>query len=249
MSEREDIVRCAEKYLGVPYKSIYSGTGPEEEHGGGFTCSGLTWRAYHDAGIDIPVAQGIHSYYTHSYNGWDTQAGWVLSNGHYTDDPNQLEIGDLVFYSPAGDMEHTGHVAIYYGDGCVIHANGAPVSVDPLDAGGNFVGGGWPLKRLSVDDPDSEQQEQLRKAVAAVSCLIHIVDRNTWVWKVGDRIHDLTDEEEIETLISVYATENDGKSMPVMQMTDDCYAHLVQSCKAGLPRHLNDLNSKFPPRS
>ena len=147
MGIRERIVECAKEYLGVPYKSIYGGTGPED---GGFTCSGLTWRAYHDAGIEIPVAQGIHSYYTGSYNGWETQAGWVLNHGHYTDDADELEVGDLVFYSPVWDMEQTGHVAIYLGDGMVIHANGAPVSVDPISAGGNFVGGGWPL----VDLPD-----------------------------------------------------------------------------------------------
>jgi len=149
MGVREDILREAEKYIGVPYKSIYGGTGPED---GGFTCSGLTWRAYHDAGIEIPIAQGIHSYYTKSFNGWETQAGWTLNNGHFTDDADELEVGDLVFYSPVWDMERTGHVAIYAGDGMVIHANGAPVSVDPLSAGGNFVGGGWPLVELPEDD-------------------------------------------------------------------------------------------------
>ena len=148
MSIRERIVECAKEYLGVPYKSIYGGTGPED---GGFTCSGLTWRAYHDAGIEIPVCQGIHSYYTGSYNGWDTQAGWVLNHGHFTEDEEDLEIGDLVFYSPVWDMEQTGHVAIYVGDGMVIHANGAPVAITPLSAGGNFVGGGWPLPDLPDD--------------------------------------------------------------------------------------------------
>lgn len=148
MGIRERIVECAKEYLGVPYKSIYGGTGPDD---GGFTCSGLTWRAYHDAGVEIPVCQGIHSYYTGSYNGWDTQAGWTLNHGHFTEDEDELEIGDLVFYSPVWDMEQTGHVAIYVGDGMVIHANGAPVSIDPISAGGNFVGGGWPLIELPDD--------------------------------------------------------------------------------------------------
>ena len=148
MGTRERIVECAKEYLGVPYKSIYGGTGPED---GGFTCSGLTWRAYHDAGVEIPVCQGIHSYFTGSYNGWDTQAGWTLNHGHFTEDEDELEIGDLVFYSPVWDMEQTGHVAIYVGDGQVIHANGAPVSIDPISAGGNFVGGGWPLIELPDD--------------------------------------------------------------------------------------------------
>ena len=149
MGVRERIVECAREYLGVPYKGIYQGTGPED---GGFTCSGLTWRAYHDAGVDIPICQGIHSYFTDSYNGWDTQAGWTIDNGHWTYDEDELEVGDLVFYSPAGDRERTGHVAIYVGDGMVIHANGAPVSIDPLDAGGRFVGGGWPLPILPEED-------------------------------------------------------------------------------------------------
>lgn len=148
MGTRERIVECAKEYLGEPYKSKYQGTGPED---GGFTCSGLTWRAYHDAGVEIPVCQGIHSYFTGSYNGWDTQAGWVLNHGHFTEDEEDLEIGDLVFYSPVWDMEQTGHVAIYVGDGMVIHANGAPVAITPLSDGGNFVGGGWPLIELPDD--------------------------------------------------------------------------------------------------
>lgn len=148
MGTRERIVECAKEYIGVQYKGKYQGTGPED---GGFTCSGLTWRAYHDAGIEIPVCQGIHSYFTGSYNGWDTQAGWVLNHGHFTEDEDELEIGDLVFYSPVWDMEQTGHVAIYVGDGMVIHANGAPVAITPLSDGGNFVGGGWPLVELPDD--------------------------------------------------------------------------------------------------
>lgn len=149
MGVRERILAEARKYIGEPYLGIYSGRGPED---GGFTCSGFTWRSYHDAGVDIPIAQGIHSYHTGSYNGWDTQAGWVLNNGHFTEDTGRLQPGDLVFYSPVWDMERTGHVAIYVGDGMVIHANGAPVSIDPLSAGGNFVGGGWPLVDLPEDE-------------------------------------------------------------------------------------------------
>jgi cell wall-associated NlpC family hydrolase len=148
MGVREDIVAAARSYLGVPYKGIYQGTGPED---GGFTCSGLAWRAYSDAGLDIPICQGIHSYYTGSWNGWNTQAGWVLTNGHCVYDADALQPGDLVFYSPVGDPERTGHVAIYAGGGKIIHANGHPVSCDPLSYGGWFTHGGWPLREL----PDS----------------------------------------------------------------------------------------------
>ena len=155
MGVRQEILECAKAYLGEPYLSIYGGNGPED---GGFTCSGFTWRAYHDAGVEIPNAQGIHSYYTKSYNGWETQAGWVLNHGHFTEDEEDLEIGDLVFYSPVWDMEQTGHVAIYVGDGMVIHANGSPVAITPLGDGGNFAGGGCPLVEL----PDDESLAMLK---------------------------------------------------------------------------------------
>lgn len=245
MGVREDIVRCAEEYLGVPYKSIYGGTGPED---GGFTCSGLTWRSYHDAGVTIPVAQGINSYYTKSYNGWDTQAGWVLRHGHFTDDPDELQVGDLVFFSPVWDMERTGHVAIYYGDGMVIHANGAPVAITPLWEGGNFVGGGWPLRQLPEDEPEPEQEQETLEAVP-LDCMITITDQNTVVAVVGGTIHDLTHPDDITVLDRVWGAAHGGERMPRLQLTGDWYARLVQSLAAGLPRHLGDLNAKFRPRS
>lgn len=241
---RRRIVDAARSYFGVPYKGIYQGTGPED---GGFTCSGLVWRAYSDAGLDIPICQGIHSYYTGSYNGWNTQAGWLISNGHLVTDTDDLLPGDIVLYSPVGDIMRTGHVAIYSGDGMVVHANGAPVDETPLGEGGVFVGGGWPLPE--TPEEVERQKEKLRRAKRTMSCLIHISDENTWVWKEGDNIHDLTDEDEMLNLINVYAAENGGKSMPTIEMTGPWYARLVQSCKAGLPKHLKRLNELFPPRS
>lgn len=243
MGIREDIVRCAEEYLGVPYKSIYGGTGPED---GGFTCSGLTWRAYHDAGIDIPIAQGIHSYYTGSYNGWNTQAGWTLTHGHWTEDEDELQVGDLVFYSPVWDAERTGHVAIYHGDGMVIHANGAPVAITPLSDGGNFVGGGWPLEQLPEEE---ERQEQEILEAVPMDCLITITDQNTVVAVVGGVIHDLTHPDDITILDRVWGASHNGELMPRMQMSADWYARLVQALTAGLPKHLAEYNDKFKPRS
>jgi len=240
---REDIVRCAEEYLGVPYKSIYGGTGPED---GGFTCSGLTWRAYHDAGIDIPIAQGIHSYYTGSYNGWSTQAGWTLTNGHWTEDEGELQVGDLVFYSPVWDAERTGHVAIYHGGGMVIHANGAPVAITPLSEGGNFVGGGWPLEQLPEEE---ERQEQEILEAVPMDCLVTITDQNTVVAVVGGVIHDLTHPDDITILDRVWGASHNGELMPRMQMSADWYARLVQALTAGLPKHLAEYNDKFKPRS
>ena len=240
MGVRDDILAVAEGYIGVPYKGIYQGTGPED---GGFTCSGFSWRCYHDVGLEIPICQGIYSYYTKNYNGWDTQAGWVLTNGHCVYDQDDLLPGDLVFYSPVHDPEMTGHVAIYVGDGNVIHANGGPVSITPLDEGGNFTHGGWPLEETP------EQEIETERLAIPMNVIITIADQNTIVWLCNDQIHDLTHPDDITALDSAWKAGHDGKQMPRLQMSGDWYARLVQCCKAGMPCHLKSLNEKFPPRS
>lgn len=245
MGVRDDIVSIARSYLGVPYKGIYQGTGPED---GGFTCSGLVWRAYHEAGLDIPVCQGIHSYYTGSYNGWDTQAGWLIGNGHLVTDPDLLLPGDIVLYSPVGDLERTGHVAIYAGDGMVVHANGAPVSVDPLDAGGWFVGGGWPLPDLPEEQGD-EPAPPVPMEDEDMDLLLVITDKNTVAWMHGDSIHDLTDPDDIRALNKVYEACHDGEQMPWIEISADWYGRLCQCTEAGYPKHLQGYTRKFPPRS
>lgn len=244
MGWREDIIAAAESYLGVPYKGIYQGTGPDD---GGFTCSGFVWRCYSDAGLEIPIAQGIHSYYTGSYNGWDTQAGWTLSNGHWTEDADELELGDLVFYSPVWDPERTGHVAIYHGDGMVIHANGAPVAITPLWEGGNFVGGGWPLKRLPEDEPEPEPEPEPQED--DMNVIVTVVDANTVVYVTSDYIHDLTHPDNIRELDRMWGEGHNGERMPRAQRTAAELARLRQGMAAGFPKHLMKYADAFPPRS
>lgn len=243
MGTRDRLVSIARSYEGVPYKGIYQGTGPED---GGFTCSGFSWRVYNDAGIDIPICQGIHSYYTGSYNGWDTQAGWCLSDGHWTDDPDDLLPGDLVFYSPVGDPERTGHVAVYSGNGNIVHACGKPVCEEDLYAGGRFVGGGWPLKKT----PEQEEAEMAAKLQESeMNVMITIVGKNTVLWLCNDEIHDLTHPDDIVALDRAWGACHNGAQMPRMQMEPDWYARLVQCCNGGLPKHLAEYNDKFKPRS
>jgi cell wall-associated NlpC family hydrolase len=90
------VAKAAIKYacaqLGKPY--VWAADGPN-----GFDCSGLTMKAYAAAGISLPH-----------------QSAQQASYGHRVS-INALEPGDLIFfYSPIS------HVAIYLGNGMMVHA-------------------------------------------------------------------------------------------------------------------------------
>ncbi len=103
-------VETAYAQLGDTY--VWGGDGPDE-----FDCSGLTMYSYAAAGVSLP----------HSSRSQSTM-GIPVSR-------DELQPGDLVFYySPVS------HVAIYVGDGQIIHAStfGVPVSLDPVDPWGAY---------------------------------------------------------------------------------------------------------------
>lgn len=114
-----NVVSNALRYLGQPY--IWGANGPQ-----GFDCSGLTSRAYAEAGISLPHSSLAQ--YNH-----------VKAKGNLVTDPKLLVPGDLVFY-----YQPVHHVAIYIGNGQVVHAPtfGRTVSIDSLNMWGSFVGGG-----------------------------------------------------------------------------------------------------------
>jgi len=83
----------AKEQLGKPY--VWGATGPNS-----FDCSGLTSAAWRHAGISIPRVAAAQS----------TGGGAPVAKA-------DLQAGDLVFfYSPVS------HVALYVGNGIVIHA-------------------------------------------------------------------------------------------------------------------------------
>ncbi len=92
----ESIVRIAEYMLGKPY--VFGGTSSS-----GVDCAGLVTYCY--AQIGISVANGSNTIYK-SY-------GWTVSR-------DDLKPGDVICYDYGG---WCGHVAIYIGDGQVIHAS------------------------------------------------------------------------------------------------------------------------------
>jgi cell wall-associated NlpC family hydrolase len=103
---------------------VYGADGPDT-----FDCSGLTMYAYAAAGISLP----------HSSRVQFTMGKSVSQDA--------LEVGDLLFYGSSAGSIH--HVAMYIGDGMLVHASteGVPVKTAeaPYGAGNDFLG----AKRLA----------------------------------------------------------------------------------------------------
>ena len=99
------IIKSAEKYLGIPY--VFGGKRKEQ---GGIDCSGFVYRALEDSGYKLPETIGY------------TDANDLRFGGEVVD-KSKLKPGDIVFYSdnPYG---YASHVAIYVGDGKIIHSSG-----------------------------------------------------------------------------------------------------------------------------
>jgi hypothetical protein len=95
---REELVRTARSFLGVPY--LWGGASAET----GFDCSGLTMTVYQLNGFDLPRTSREQF-----------EAGNPI-------DRSSLEKGDLIFFAGGGDK--VSHVGIYAGKGQFIHAPG-----------------------------------------------------------------------------------------------------------------------------
>jgi hypothetical protein len=96
---REEIVRTARRYVGVPYR--WGG----ESARTGFDCSGLTMVVYRLNGLDLPRS---------SSQQWNV--------GRRVD-RSRLQKGDLVFFATSGGNS-VSHVGIYTGGNKFLHAPG-----------------------------------------------------------------------------------------------------------------------------
>ena len=106
---RNEIVRSAKQYIGVPYQ--WGGESPDT----GFDCSGLTMVVYRLNGFNLPRS---------SRQQW--KAGRPVRRRH-------LERGDLVFFATSGGSR-VSHVGIYTGNGKFLHAprRGRKIQVSSL---------------------------------------------------------------------------------------------------------------------
>lgn len=94
---REEIVRTAERYVGVPYR--WGGESPRT----GFDCSGLTMVVYRLNGLDLPRS---------------SRQQWKVGRRI---DRSRLQKGDLVFFATRGG-NRVSHVGIYTGGNKFLHA-------------------------------------------------------------------------------------------------------------------------------
>lgn len=89
----------ADKWIGTPYK--YGGT----QRGKGVDCSGFVNRVYADAlSISLPRSSAEQADYCKKI------------------DKKNLDIGDLLFFSPKG-KGRVNHVGMYIGDGFMVHSS------------------------------------------------------------------------------------------------------------------------------
>ncbi len=102
-------ISFAKAQLGEPYR--WGAAGPNS-----WDCSGLMMRAWGAAGVSLP-----------HYSAAQYSAGTPISVG-------DLRPGDLVFWGSSSRPSSIHHVAMYIGDGRIIHAprTGRPVSIDSL---------------------------------------------------------------------------------------------------------------------
>jgi cell wall-associated NlpC family hydrolase len=111
-----DAVQTALDQVGDRY--VYGAAGPDQ-----FDCSGLTMYAYRAAGVSLPHSSRAQY-----------QLGKPVASGQWI-------AGDLLFYGSSAGSIH--HVAMYIGDGKIVHAStsGVPVKVVPVSgAGSDYFG-------------------------------------------------------------------------------------------------------------
>ncbi|HEY2026513.1 MAG TPA: C40 family peptidase [Gemmatimonadaceae bacterium] len=116
------VLETANRYIGVPY--VWGGNTPES----GFDCSGFTRYVFAKQGITLPRTSREQS---HAGQGVALDFGAFLP-------------GDILLF--AEPDQAISHVAIYVGNGRIIHASSVAGAVSYLDLQGSR--GGWYVQNL-----------------------------------------------------------------------------------------------------
>jgi cell wall-associated NlpC family hydrolase len=116
------VLETADQYVGTPY--VWGGNTPES----GFDCSGFTKYVFASQGIRLPRTSRDQA-----------RAGQEIAL-----DFAALLPGDILLF--AEPNEAISHVAIYVGDGRIIHSSSALGGVNYLDLGGDY--GAWYVQNM-----------------------------------------------------------------------------------------------------
>lgn len=116
------LLQTADRYVGIPY--VWGGNTPET----GFDCSGFTKYVFAKQGIFLPRTSREQAH---------AGRGVALDYGAF-------EPGDILLF--AEPNEAISHVAIYVGDGRIIHASSARGEVGYLDLDGDR--GAWYVQNM-----------------------------------------------------------------------------------------------------
>jgi cell wall-associated NlpC family hydrolase len=116
------VLGTADRYVGVPY--VWGGNTPQS----GFDCSGFTKYVFHSQGVELPR----------------TSRDQARAGDGVPLDFGAMRPGDMIFFAEPG--EAVSHVAIYVGNGQIIHASSAAGRVGYLDLNGDRAD--WYLQNM-----------------------------------------------------------------------------------------------------
>lgn len=106
----DDVIATGRRFLGLPY--LWAGMSSY-----GFDCSGFTYTIFRHHGIDLPRDSGPQ----------------LRASGLPRVERADLRPGDLVFFFYGQDEQRIRHVALYIGDGRIIHAPETGKTVEIVD--------------------------------------------------------------------------------------------------------------------
>lgn len=107
----QNIVDVAQQYLGTPY--VWGSAPGKGQSPSSWDCSGFTYWLDQNYG-DGSLPQGSHQQYQQA-----------IAQGRLFQDTSQLQPGDLLYFYTEDDpgySDHASHVAVYIGNGQIIHA-------------------------------------------------------------------------------------------------------------------------------
>lgn len=190
------VVEYARQFIGNKY--VYGGTSLT----GGIDCSGFVMRIYEKFGINLPRTSGEQS----------TRGALVCKKI----DESVMNPGDLIFFANNKGSGSVHHVAMYAGNGKVVHASNS----NPYPVGG--------IKESDVHYNDEE-----------VVCVRRVIPNDTMINRtIGHKVSDYS-EEDISILERIVEAEAGDQGVEGMIYVADVILNRVSSKK--FPNTIHDV--------